>query len=308
MISRTLIAVSIMFSLAGLGATSRPAAAQAISADPLLRPVQLVRATVAKEIAAANDTSIKHMFRDYKKSAQGTQTRLYVETREAMAGMTIAYNDKPLTPQQLQGEQGRLAGLLSNPQQLEHKRRQEKEEADHTLSIVKALPDAFLFEYDGSEAGTATLGREGVRLVRLRFRPNPSYRPPSHVEDVLVGMAGILLIDPEAQRIARIDGTLFKEVSFGWGILGHLDKGGHFLVEQEGVGDGSWDVSRMSLSFSGKIFLFKSIAVRSDEIFSGFQRVPADTSFAQGVQMLNAERVKLSEGRAETAKAEASSR
>ena len=308
MISRTLIAVSIMFSLAGLGATSRPAAAQAISADPLLRPVQLVRATVAKEIAAANDTSIKHMFRDYKKSAQGTQTRLYVETREAMAGMTIAYNDKPLTPQQLQGEQGRLAGLLSNPQQLEHKRRQEKEEADHTLSIVKALPDAFLFEYDGSEAGTATLGREGVRLVRLRFRPNPSYRPPSHVEDVLVGMAGILLIDPEAQRIARIDGTLFKEVTFGWGILGHLDKGGHFLVEQEGVGDGSWDVSRMSLSFSGKIFLFKSIAMRSDEIFSGFQRVPADTSFAQGVQMLNAERVKLSEGRAETAKAEASSR
>jgi hypothetical protein len=308
MISRTLIAVSIMFSLAGLGATSRPAAAQAISADPLLRPVQLVRATVAKEIAAANDTSIKHMFRDYKKSAQGTQTRLYVETREAMAGMTIAYNDKPLTPQQLQGEQGRLAGLLSNPQQLEHKRRQEKEEADHTLSIVKALPDAFLFEYDGSEVGTATLGREGVRLVRLRFRPNPSYRPPSHVEDVLVGMAGILLIDPEAQRIARIDGTLFKEVTFGWGILGHLDKGGHFLVEQEGVGDGSWDVSRMSLSFSGKIFLFKSIAMRSDEIFSGFQRVPADTSFAQGVQMLNAERVKLSEGRAETAKAEASSR
>jgi hypothetical protein len=308
MISRTLIAVSIMFSLAGLGATSSPAAAQAISADPLLRPVQLVRATVAKEIAAANDTSIKHMFRDYKKSAQGTQTRLYVETREAMAGMTIAYNDKPLTPQQLQGEQGRLAGLVSNPQQLEHKRRQEKEEADHTLSIVKALPDAFLFEYDGSEAGTATLGREGVRLVRLRFRPNPSYRPPSHVEDVLVGMAGILLIDPEAQRIARIDGTLFKEVSFGWGILGHLDKGGHFLVEQEGVGDGSWDVSRMSLSFSGKILLFKNIAMRSDEIFSGFQRVPADTSFAQGVQMLNAQRVKLSEGRAETAKAEASSR
>ena len=84
-------------------------------------------------------------------------------------------------------------------------------------------------------------------------------------------MAGILLIDPEAQRIARIDGTLFKEVTFGWGILGHLDKGGHFLVEQEGVGDGSWDVSRMSLSFSGKILFVKSIAMlRSDEIFSGF--------------------------------------
>jgi hypothetical protein len=301
MISRTLIAVSIIFSLAGIGATSRPATAQAISAEPSGSRVQLVRATVAKEVAAANDTSVKHMFRDHKTSAQGSQTRIYVETSEAMAGMTIAYNDKPLTPQQLQGEQGRLAGLVSNPQQLEHKRRQEKEEADHTLSVVRALPDAFLFEYDGTEPGTASLGREGVKLVRLKFRPNPSYRPPSHVEDVLVGMRGVLLIDPEAHRIARIDGTLFKEVTFGWGILGHLDKGGHFLVEQEGLGDGSWDVSRMSLSFNGKILLFKTIAMRSDEVFSNFQRVPADTSFAQGVQMLNAERVKLLENRAETA-------
>jgi hypothetical protein len=301
MISRTLIAVSIIFSLAGIGATSRPATAQAISSQPSESRVQLVRATVAKEVAAANDTSVKHMFRDHKTSAQGSQTRIYVETSEAMAGMTIAYNDKPLTPQQLQGEQGRLAGLVSNPQQLEHKRRQEKEEADHTLSVVRALPDAFLFEYDGTEPGTASLGREGVKLVRLKFRPNPSYRPPSHVEDVLVGMRGVLLIDPEAHRIARIDGTLFKEVTFGWGILGHLDKGGHFLVEQEGLGDGSWDVSRMSLSFNGKILLFKTIAMRSDEVFSNFQRVPADTSFAQGVQMLNAERVKLLENRAETA-------
>ena len=310
MISRTLIAVSIIFSLAGIGATSRPAIAQAISAEPSPSPslVQLVRATVAKEVAAANDTSMKHKFRDYKTSAQGSQTRIYVETREAMAGMTIAYNEKPLTPEQLQGEQGRLAGLVSNPQQLEHKRRQEKEEADHTLSIVRALPDAFLFEYDGTEPGTATLGREGARLVRLKFRPNPSYRPPSHVEDVLVGMKGVLLIDPEAHRIARIDGTLFKEVTFGWGILGHLDKGGHFLVEQQGLGDGSWDVSRMSLKFNGKILLFKTIAMRSDEVFSNFQRVPADTSFAQGVQMLNAERIKLLENRAETAKAETSSR
>jgi hypothetical protein len=267
-----------------------------------------VRATVAEEVAAANDPSMKHIFRDYKKSATGTQTRLYVETRDAMAGMTIAYNDRPLTPEQLQAEEGRLAGLVGNPQQLAHKQRQEKEEAEHTLCIIRALPDAFLFEYDGSELGTATLGREGVRLARLKFRPNPSYHPPSHVEEVLTGMRGMLLIDPEAHRIARIDGMLFKEVTFGWGILGHLDKGGHFLVEQEGLGDGSWDVSRMSLSFNGKVLLFKNIAIRSDEVFSDFQRIPADTSFAQGVQMLKAERAKLSQKHSETAKAESASR
>jgi hypothetical protein len=304
MISRMVPAVWILFSLAGVSAVSEPARAQisAIEAPP--SPVELVRRTVANEVAAANDSSVRHLFREYKRSAQGSQTRIYVETREAIAGMTIAYNDKPLTPQQLQSEEGRLSGLVNNPQQLERKRRQEKEEAEHTLAIVKALPDAFVYTYDGWEAGTAGLGREGVQLVRLKFRPDPAYRPPSHVEDVLVGMSGAVLIDPEAHRIARIDGTLFKEVSFGWGILGHLDKGGHFLVEQEGLDDGSWSVSRMSLSFSGKILLFKSIAIKSEELFSDFRQVPASLSFAEGVQMLKAERAKQAAGGTDAVRAQ----
>src|SRR6266404_6069696 len=161
------MALSLAGLLAGVSATSLPAGTQAISVEDLPSPLELVRAAVANEVAAANDSSIKHMFCQHRKTPQGSQTRIYVETREAMAGMTIAYNDKPLTAQQLEGEEGRLAALMRNPQQLERKRRQEKEEADHTLCIVKALPDAFLFEYDGWENGTPSLGREGVRLTRL---------------------------------------------------------------------------------------------------------------------------------------------
>ena len=254
-----------------------------------------MRAAVANEVAAANDDSTKHMFRSRKQTPQGSQTRLYVETREAMAGMTIAYNDKPLTPEQMRGEEAHLAGLVAHPEELRHKHSQEQESADHTLRIVKALPDAFLYEYDGEEQGTAGLGKIGDRLVRLKFRPNPQYHPPSRVEDVLTGMQGVVLIDPTARRIARIDGTLFKEVSFGWGILGHLDKGGHFLVEQTDCGNGSWEISRMSLGFTGRILLFKSIAIKSEEVFSDFRSVPASTTFAQGVEMLKAEEAKQAE-------------
>jgi hypothetical protein len=224
-----------------------------------------------------------------------------------MAGITIAYNDKPLAPEQTRSEEARLADLVSHPEQLSRKHTQEQESADRTLRIVKALPDAFLFDYDGEQPGTPDLGLDGDRMVRLKFRPNPAYRPPSHVEDVLIGMQGIVLIDSEARRIARIDGTLFKEVSFGWGILGHLDKGGHFLVEQRNVGDGSWDVSRMSLGFTGKILLFKSIAIKSEEVFSDFRRVPADTTFAQGVELLKTEHARLAQGSAETMKIESRS-
>ncbi len=262
----------------------------------------LVRSVVANEVAASNDTS-KHMFLSHKQTPQGTQTRLYVETREAMAGMTISYNDKPLTSEQIDGEENRLAGLMSNPEQLRHKHSQEQEAADRTLRIVKALPTAFLYQYDGEQNGSTALGEPGARLVRLKFTPNPVYQPPSHVEQVLIGMRGFLVVDPAARRIAMIDGTLFREVSFGWGILGHLDKGGHFLVEQRNVGNGCWEVSRMALSITGKILLFKNLSYRSDEVLSDFRSVPANTTFAQGVQMLKAEEAKLAQNRsAETMK------
>jgi hypothetical protein len=195
----------------------------------------------------------------------------------------------------MRNEEDRLAGLVNNPEQLRRKHSQEQETAERTMRIVRALPDAFIYDYDGEEKGTTDLGKDGARLVRLKFHPNPAYQPPSRVEQVLEGMQGYVLIDSAARRVARIDGTLGKEVGFGWGILGHLDKGGHFLVEQRDVGDGSWDISHMSLTFTGKILFFKSIAIKSDEVFSDFRRVPADTTFGQGVEMLKAEEAKLAE-------------
>jgi len=292
---RALLPIIVLVLAGASWLTAQVSSAQVSPAPELPVAQELVRAAVANEVTAANDSSVKHMFRSWKKTPHGSQTRIYVETKDAMAGMTIASDDKPLSEEQVQAERGRLAGLVSNPELLRRKQRQEKEEAEHTLRIVKALPDALLFDYDGSLIGSPTLGSEGTQLVRLRFRPNPAYRPPSHVEDVLVGMKGVVLVDATARRIAQIDGTLFKEVTFGWGILGHLDKGGHFLVEQREVGDGSWDISRMSLSFTGKILLFKSLAIKSEEVFSDFRRVPSDTTFAQGVEMLEAEETRLAE-------------
>jgi hypothetical protein len=285
---RIAVVILLVTALAGTG-TSLAALPSDSNQDPA-SCAELVRAAVANEVAASDDGA-KYMFRSRKQSPQGSQTRLYVETREAMAGMTVAYNDKPLAPEQLQGEENRLAGLAGNPDQLKHKHSQEKDNAEHTLRIVKALPDAFLYQYDGEENGAA----DGHRIVRLKFRPNPAYQPPSRVEQVLVGMEGVVLIDPVARRIAKIDGTLFKEVGFGWGILGHLDKGGHFLVEQREIGNGCWEVSRMSLDFTGKILLFKNLAIKTDEVLSDFRRVPSDITFAQGVEMLKAEEVKLAE-------------
>jgi len=297
-ISRIVADLSLAVMLAGLINNSPATDAQQLS------PAQLVRTTVANEVAASNSNGIKHMFRDRKKTPKGCITRIYVETLEAIAGMTVSYDDKPLDAKQLQDEEGRLAGLMNNPEQLKRKQHEQKEDADRTLRIVKALPEAFLYQYAGTVPGSTNVGREGAQLIRLKFHPNPAYRPPSHVEDVLLGMDGSILIDPVEHRIAEIDGTLFQSVSFGWGILGHLDTGGHFLVDQADVGDGSWELSRLSLSFNGKILLFKTLAIKSDEVFSDFHRVPNDTTFEQGVKLIEAEVAKHGQGNSDAEKAE----
>jgi murein DD-endopeptidase MepM/ murein hydrolase activator NlpD len=252
---------------------------------PALSPIELVRRTVQNETKTASD-SAKYMFLDRKETLQGSQTKLMVETRDAMAAIVVAYNDHPLNPQQRQEENARVERFLQNPDELRRKQDLEKQTADRITRIVKALPDAFLYEYDGNEASTPSVGKPGNNLLRLKFRPNPGYDPPTRVEQVLTGMQGYILIDALRQRIAKIDGTLAKDVGFGWGILGHLDRGGHFLVEQGDVNNGDWEITRMALTFTGRVLLFKSLNIKSTEVFSDFRPVDANLSFAQGVELL----------------------
>lgn len=265
------------------------------SKAPEMSPGELVRVTVANEVAAANHRNDLHMFRSHKQTPRGSQTRLYVETTDALAAMLIALNDQPLTAQQQKAEADHLAWLTNTPGQLSKKHTREKEDEERTLRIVKALPDAFRYEYAGTANGATGLGETGSQLVRLKFTPNPAYSPPSRVEQVLAGMQGDLLVDTKAQRVARIDGTLFREVTFGWGIIGHLDKGGHFLVQQAdlGLGDGAWGITEISLNITGKILLFKGLSMASDEVLSDFRKMPENLTFAQGVERLKTEQEKL---------------
>jgi hypothetical protein len=266
------------------------------SANTPSSPIELVQRTAENEVRSSNQ-ALKYMFRDRKETPHGSQTKLMVETQEAMAGMLVAIDDHPLNTQQREAEIARIQRFIHDPEELRKKHKQEKDDAERIGRIMNALPQAFLYEPDGTESGSPGVGKTGIELVRLKFRPNPHYSPPSHVEQVLTGMQGMMLIDPQRHRIAKIDGTLIKDVSFGWGILGHLDRGGHFLVEQGDVAEDHWEITRMDLSFTGKIMLFKSVSIRSTEVYSDFLPVPPDLTFAQGVELLKKREATLAENR-----------
>ena len=272
----------LVTSAAGLVAQQIPPAQNGSSSalqSPTLNPHELVRQAVANEINSSHD-DVSLMFRVRRQGPKGTQTREYVETAEGTAGMLVAMNDQPINAAQRQQEFARLDQLLRNPAEPQKKQKQQKEDSDRVTRMVKCLPDAFHYEYEGTEEVN------GLKLVRLRFEPNPEFDPPSREQQVFTGMDGFLLIEPHQARIARIDGTLFKDVGFGWGILGHLDRGGRFVVVQAPVANGYWTTVHMRLSFTGKALFFKTINIQTTEDSSDFRRVPGHMTYAQGVELL----------------------
>ncbi len=256
--------------------------------QPLVSAGDLVRKAVANQISSENDTT-RFMYRSQKETPQGSRTRLFVETRDVTAAILLAIDGQPLNDYQRRAEESRLLAMMNNPAELSKAQRQEKEDDERVDRIMRAMPDALLYEYDGTEFGHPGIGKPGDVLVRLNFHPNPTYDAPSRTEQVLTGMRGYVLIDANSYRIAKIEGTLYKDVTFGWGILAHLDRGGHFLVEQGDLGDSSWGITRISLDFTGKILFFKNLVINSDEVFSDYRRVPDDLTFAQGVALLEKE-------------------
>jgi hypothetical protein len=264
-------------------------AAQQTSLSRYHDPADLVRTAVQNEIKASNNPSNRFLFGGVKTNPRGSTTKLYVETKEATAGMIIGYDGKALTPEQRQDELARVDRFLKDPAELRKKQAQERETADRSLRITRALPDAFLYEYAGEEKGSEGIGRVGEPLVKLSFRPNPNYDPPSRVEEVLRGMQGFVLVDAVHGRFASIEGTLFKDVGFGWGILGHLDRGGRVVLHQQWLENDLWELSSVSFKVTGKILLIKSFASEATEVFSGFRKVPSDLTFAQGLELLKKE-------------------
>jgi hypothetical protein len=99
-------------------------------------------------------------------------------------------------------------------------------------------------------------------------------------------MEGTMLVDGNAKRLIEIDGRLTSKVKFAGGLLGHLDEGGTFRVQQRDVGAGHWDMVLLDVHMDGKALFFKTISVREKETYSDFHEVPANLTLRQAAQAL----------------------
>ena len=260
--------------------TSGSAWAQAAQTAPARVPAnELVAKVVENELNAKDGGN--YMYRDRRETPNATVTKEMIETKEGTIARTIALNDKPLSSEQRAQDDQKLQRLVNDPSAMKDKRKEQKEDEERVKKMFRELPRAFIYEYDGTE-----MGKDGRELIRLTFTPKSDYDPPSRETSVYRAMSGKMWVDQRMERLARIEATLFRDVNFGWGILGHLDKGGHFFIEQTHIGNDRWEPTYMNIQFTGKALLFKTINLRQIETLSAFQPVPADLTLAQAVEML----------------------
>jgi hypothetical protein len=244
------------------------------SANALVREIIDVQLTEKPEPA--------YLFRLRRETPAGVQTKEIVETSEGKVALLLAINDQPLNEEQRQKEDARLEDFLKNPEEQAKQWRRQKEDRERTRKMLRAMPDAFIYAYDGIEPAPS----HARPLVRLTFKPNPDFKPADRETQVFRGMEGHMLIDPQERHLVKIDAHLVHDVNFGWGIFGRLDKGGYFRVQQSQVSGSRWDISEMTLDFTGKVFLFKRLRIKEHQIASHFRPVPQNLSLQDGVRML----------------------
>jgi hypothetical protein len=244
-------------------------------------PQELVRRAAKNEIKAA-DSHQYFMYREHVDSRNHSVTKEIIQTPQGGLGITITINGQPLTAEQRDKENRKLEKFANDPEARRKSLEASKEDDKRDELMLTSLPDAFLYTYAGTQPGP-----NGDQLVHLTFKPNPNFSPPNHETRVYEGMQGDMLIDRKALRIAKIDGTLFKDVDFGWGILGRLYKGGKFYIEQHDVGGGHWETVRQTLDFNGKILMVKPLSIYSTETATDFRPVPANLTVSQALELLH---------------------
>ncbi len=120
----------------------------------------------------------------------------------------------------------------------------------------------------------------------LAFIPIRSSLPKTVKRQMYRGMEGSLWIDPAQECIVKIEGKLVKDVSFGWGILGRLSKGGVFEIAQTQLAPGTWRITSLNVDMKGRILLLDSFRFVRRETDTRLRSTPASMTYQSAVTAL----------------------
>jgi hypothetical protein len=199
-----------------------------------------------------------------------------VDTKDGPLYRVLTINGTPLDHDQRQQDNSRMDRLLRDPaQQLKLKLAYDEDEAK-LEKVLRLMPQAFLYDYDGVENN----------LLRIKFRPNTSYNPPTYEARVVHSLGGTIFVDLQHKRLAKLSGRLLNRVEFGYGFLGYIDQGGTIEIGRSQVDASEWKTTFVNIQLSGRMVFFKTVSKQDYETRSDFRSVSSDISLVAASQLL----------------------
>jgi hypothetical protein len=204
--------------------------------------------------------------------------REQVETADGPIFRVLEDHGNPLDADQRRKEEERINGLVDRPGAMARVRQEHAQDEERMKKVIEMLPEAFLFEYDGPSEGDS---------VRIHFRPNPGFTPSSYEARVVHALVGTFTVNQLLKRMIDMDGQIEDRVDFGYGILGHVEKGGTFEIHREQVSDTHWKTDLVDVHIQGKVLLIKDVTKDQRESRTDFKAVPHDITLAAARQLLD---------------------
>ena len=146
---------------------------------------------------------------------KGDHLRDQIETPEGSVSRNLQRDGRPLTPAEDAAERQRLNDLLASPAAFARHIRNEQNNKQMGVNLLKLIPDAMLWSYTPGQPQLSNLPSGDPALVVLDFKPNPAWSPPTMESEPLIGLEGRLWIDPRTRRMVRLEGRLTRAVNIG---------------------------------------------------------------------------------------------
>jgi hypothetical protein len=251
--------------------------AQAEAPAPVQTPQQLVADVIYNEIQDRGSDSFWE-YRSVRVSGTQNVVREQVETPDGPIFRVIESHGSPLDAEEQRREDARLSELVQKPGAMARVQQDHLQDEERMRKVMEMLPQAFFFEYDGPSQGDQ---------VRIAFRPNPDFTPTNYEARVIRAMAGTITVNQRLKRMIDMRGSTVERVDFGYGILGHVEKGGTFEIRREQVSATRWKTDLVEVHIQGKVLLLKNVTKDQRESRSDFRPVPHDISLTAAKNLLD---------------------
>lgn len=238
---------------------------------------------VNNELIALHHPGSYLRYRMHIVDEKGDMTRDLIESQEGPVARLILRDGRPLSDAEDKAERQRLNDMIAHPSDFARHIKNEDTGRKIADDLMRLMPDAMLYTYVPGQPQTPDSA--GPQVV-MDYAPNPKFKPPSLTAEALTGLKGRVWVDAKSHRVVRMEGTVFRAVNLGWGVVAHIYPGGKLLLEQADVGGGRWIFTHFTEDVTMRALMVKTVKVHEQVDASAFQILPGPMTYQDAIRVL----------------------